>query len=229
MPRPTSTASSLATDTGARAPTTRSAAPGGTSRRVPAPASTTANEVRILAGRWRRTPLPVIAVDGLRPTPSRVRETLFNWLGQDLTGQRWVDAFAGSGALGLEAASRGAAEVLLVEQDARVAARLGQTLGRLKAVGVRVERSDGLSVLSRCAGQGWDGVFLDPPFLGGGNDAMCRAAMAAAARAVAPEGWTYLESPRPWADDELAALGWRAHRRGRAGGVHYALFRLVAV
>ena len=221
-------APSAAAENSGRSLPARGATTAGASPRSTSSKPTLANEVRILGGLWRRTPLSVVAVDGLRPTPGRVRETLFNWLGQDLSGQRWVDAFSGSGALGLEAASRGAAEVLLVEQDARVAARLVQTVAKLNASNVKVERSDGLAVLSRCAGQGWDGVFLDPPFLGGGNDALCQVAMTAAARTVAPQGWTYLESPRPWADDELAALGWNAHRRGRAGGVHYALLRLAS-
>ena len=83
----------------------------------PARPAAAPNEVRIIGGQWKRTRLPVADKPGLRPTPDRVRETLFNWLGQDLAGWRCVDAFAGTGALGLEAASRGAAEVLLVEQD----------------------------------------------------------------------------------------------------------------
>src|ERR1700754_383505 len=76
--------------------------------------------IRIIGGEWKRTPLPVLDLDGLRPTPDRVRETLFNWLGQDLSGQRCLDMFAGSGALGFEAASRGAAHVVMIEKDRRV-------------------------------------------------------------------------------------------------------------
>ncbi|HEY0200286.1 MAG TPA: RsmD family RNA methyltransferase, partial [Burkholderiaceae bacterium] len=91
-----------------------------------------AGEVRIIGGRWKRTRLPVASSPGLRPTPDRVRETLFNWLGQDLTGWRCIDPFAGTGALGLEAASRGAAEVLLVEQDAALARALQALRGRLQ-------------------------------------------------------------------------------------------------
>src|SRR3954467_663665 len=82
------------------------------------------NQVRIIGGMWKRTKLPVADKPGLRPTPDRVRETLFNWLGQDLAGWRCVDAFAGTGALGFEAASRGAAEVLLVEQDGILVSQL---------------------------------------------------------------------------------------------------------
>ena len=90
----------------------------------PAAPARAAHEVRIIGGQWKRTKLQVPDKPGLRPTPDRVRETLFNWLGQDLTGWRCVDAFAGTGALGLEAASRGAAQVLLVEQDPQLVAQL---------------------------------------------------------------------------------------------------------
>ncbi|MBN9338606.1 MAG: RsmD family RNA methyltransferase, partial [Comamonadaceae bacterium] len=104
-----------------------------------------AGEVRIIGGQWKRTRLKVPDRPGLRPTPDRVRETLFNWLGQDLTGWRCLDAFAGTGALGLEAASRGAAAVLLVEQEAALAAALQQHQQRLQAAQVRVQRGDGLA------------------------------------------------------------------------------------
>ena len=92
-----------------------------------------AHEVRIIGGQWKRTKLPVPDKPGLRPTPDRVRETLFNWLGQDLTGWRCVDAFAGTGALGLEAASRGATEVLLVEQDPQLVSQLRALQAKLDA------------------------------------------------------------------------------------------------
>ena len=92
-----------------------------------------AHEVRILGGQWKRTPLPVLDRPGLRPTPSRVRETLFNWLGQDLSGWRCVDAFAGSGALGFEAASRGAAEVVMLERDPALVHSLQETARRIGA------------------------------------------------------------------------------------------------
>ena len=101
------------------------------------------HEVRVIGGQYKRSRLPVADRPGLRPTPDRVRETLFNWLGQDLTGWRCVDAFAGTGALGLEAASRGAAEVVLVEQDAALLARLNQLKARLQdAQALRIERGD---------------------------------------------------------------------------------------
>jgi 16S rRNA (guanine966-N2)-methyltransferase len=110
-----------------------------------------AGEIRIIGGQWKRTRLPVPQRPGLRPTPDRVRETLFNWLGQDLTGWRCLDAFAGTGALGLEAASRGAASVVLVEQDGELLARLQQHVQRLQARSVQVRRGDGVAALRQCA------------------------------------------------------------------------------
>lgn len=184
-----------------------------------------AQAVRIIGGQWKRTPLPVSDMPGLRPTPARVRETLFNWLGQDLTGWRCVDAFAGSGALGLEAASRGAKEVVMVESSAPLVDGLRKTLVRLQASQVRLERGDGLAALQRMAGQGWDVVFLDPPFLQGQNEALFRHALQAASKAISATGRVHLESNRLWSDEELATLGLVALKRGRAGAVHHCLLQ----
>ncbi|MDO9293307.1 MAG: 16S rRNA (guanine(966)-N(2))-methyltransferase RsmD, partial [Hydrogenophaga sp.] len=174
---------------------------------------------------WKRTPLPVADRPGLRPTPVRVRETLFNWLGQDLTGFRCLDAFAGTGALGLEAASRGAAEVVLVEQDAHLIKTLSALKSRLKADAVRVERGDGVTAMQQRRGQGLDLVFLDPPFGEEGNDALFTAALQAARQCLRDDGLIYLEAPRVWSDDELAQLGLQLHRQGKAGVVAYHLLR----
>ncbi|NIM42720.1 MAG: 16S rRNA (guanine(966)-N(2))-methyltransferase RsmD [Hydrogenophaga sp.] len=179
-------------------------------------------EVRLLGGQWKRSKLPVADRPGLRPTPSRVRETLFNWLGQDLTGWRCFDAFAGTGALGFEAASRGAREVLMVEQEPSLVAQLQAIRARLKAEAVRVQRGDGLAALRAAAGQGLDVVFLDPPFDAVG---LFEPALRAARAAVAAEGFVYLEAPRPWAEAELGALGLALHRHGRAGAVAFHLLR----
>jgi 16S rRNA (guanine966-N2)-methyltransferase len=195
---------------------------------VPGAARTTASaphEVRIIGGQWKRTKLPVADRQGLRPTPSRVRETLFNWLGQDLSGCRCIDAFAGTGALGLEAASRGAVEVVLVEQDGALLANLKRVTAQLKATGVAVERGDGVAALRQRAGRAWDVVFLDPPFGDGQNEALYIAALSAARQAVREEGLIYLESPRVWSDDELAQLGLQLHRQGKAGAVAFHLLR----
>ncbi|TSE34640.1 16S rRNA (guanine(966)-N(2))-methyltransferase RsmD [Tepidimonas charontis] len=179
-------------------------------------------EVRIIGGCWRRTRLPVAPVPGLRPTPDRVRETLFNWLGQDLSGCRCIDAFAGSGALGLEAASRGAVEVVLCERQAPLARALQALVQRLNAQGVRVISGDALATLALLPAGAWDGVFLDPPFEDArtGDERLTRAALRAAQRLLRPQGWVYLEAPRPWTEAELHALGWRLHRHLRAGQVH---------
>ena len=194
---------------------------------APRPTVNAPHEVRIIGGQWKRTPLPVADRPGLRPTPVRVRETLFNWLGQDLTGLRCLDAFAGTGALGLEAASRGAAEVVLVENDPVLVKQLLALKTRLKADAVTVERGDGIAGLQRR--QGLDVVFLDPPFAEGGNDALFSAALQAARQAVRSDGTIYLEAPRAWSDDELAQLGLQRHRQGRAGVVAFHLLRLLPV
>lgn len=123
-----------------------------------------AGEIRIIGGAWKRTRLPVAQRPGLRPTPDRVRETLFNWLGQDLSGWRCLDAFAGTGALGFEAASRGAASVQLVESDAALVAQLHTLQQRLQATAMRVQRGDGVAALKQAAPASLDLVLLDPPF-----------------------------------------------------------------
>ena len=186
-------------------------------------------EVRIIGGRWKRTPLPVLDRPGLRPTPVRVRETLFNWLGHDLTGWRCVDAFAGTGALGLEAASRGAAEVVLIEQDAALVTRLHQLKARLQgAEAVRVERGDALAGLRQRHGAGLDLVFLDPPFAEGANEALLNAALQAARATLNATGFVYLEAPHPWSDEALAPLGLALDRHGKAGAVAFHLLRALS-
>ena len=120
-----------------------------------------AGEVRIIGGQWKRSKLPVADKPGLRPTPDRVRETLFNWLGQDLTGWRCVDAFAGTGALGFEAASRGASAVTLVEQDAALVAQLKKIKEQLKADAVQVQRGDGITALKQLPPASADLILLD--------------------------------------------------------------------
>ena len=175
------------------------------------------SEVRIIGGQWKRSKLPVADKPGLRPTPDRVRETLFNWLGQDLEGWRVLDAFAGSGALGFEAASRQAAEVLLLERDAQLAKSLMQSKLRLKAEKLRVECTDAIAWMARSAPARFELVLLDPPF---GAD-LFESALQAAARLLVPNGFVYLESDRVL--EPVAGLSpWRS---GRAGAVHYALFQ----
>ena len=186
-----------------------------------------AHEVRIIGGLWKRTPLrvPTGATD-LRPTPARVRETLFDWLGAAVVGARCIDAFAGTGALGFEAASRGALEVVLVEQEPKLVAALEATKLRLAAAAVRVVRGDGFSMLARQAPDAFDLVLLDPPF----GSPLGRRALAEAARVVAPGGHVYLESAAPATraarpEPEAVPPGLAVHRRLRAGAVLATLYR----
>ena len=179
--------------------------------------ATRPREVRLIGGQWKRSKLPVLDLPGLRPTPDRVRETLFNWLGQDLTGRRVLDAFAGSGALGFEAASRGAAEVTLLERDATLITSLRASQARLGASALHVERAEALAWMARGAAERFDLVLLDPPFDAG----LSVPALTAAARLVAPGGFVYLESgqaPITWPE------GLAPHRAARAGAVHSQLF-----
>ncbi|MFO1191085.1 MAG: 16S rRNA (guanine(966)-N(2))-methyltransferase RsmD [Rhodoferax sp.] len=179
------------------------------------------HEIRIVGGAWKRTRLKVPDLPGLRPTPDRVRETLFNWLGQDLAGWRCLDAFAGTGVLGLEAASRGAASVQLVEQDRGLVAQIGDTIARLQASGVRVVRGDGVAMLRQAAPASLDLVLLDPPF----DSALAEPALRAAAAALAADGYLYLEAPVAWTDAQLAPLGLCVARHLKAGAVHAHLLR----
>jgi 16S rRNA (guanine(966)-N(2))-methyltransferase RsmD len=188
---------------------------------VKRPGSVPAGEVRIIGGLWKRSKLPVADRPGLRPTPDRVRETLFNWLGQDLTGWRCVDAFAGTGALGFEAASRGAKDVRMVEQDAALVAQLKKLQTQLKAQAVQVQRGDGMSALKGLAPASTDLVFLDPPF----DSNLYDAALQAAAVAVAPGGYVYLEAPEAWGAEQLAPLGLTLYRHMKAGAVHAHLLQ----
>ncbi|MFT3719417.1 16S rRNA (guanine(966)-N(2))-methyltransferase RsmD [Pseudorhodoferax sp.] len=194
--------------------------------RAPAASATARapHDIRIIGGQWKRTRLPVADRPGLRPTPDRVRETLFNWLGQDLTGWRCLDMFAGTGALGLEAASRGAAEVLLCELDPALAAQIARLAERLQARQVRVQRGDGIALAARLAPAGMDLVLLDPPFDAGLFDA----ALDAAQRVLAPRGRLYLEAPEPWRDERLAAHGLAPLRHLKAGAVHAHLLERLA-
>ena len=180
-----------------------------------------AGEIRLIGGLWKRTKLKVPDQPGLRPTPDRVRETLFNWLGHDLTAWKCFDTFAGTGALGFEAASRGAAGVTLVEQDAGLVAQLKSLKTQLNAEAVQVLRGDGISLLK--AQRDLDLVFLDPPF----DANLFEPALMAAASAVKSTGFVYLETPKPWADVDLLPYRLRVHRHLKAGAVYAHL--LVAV
>ncbi len=183
-----------------------------------------AHEVRIIGGQWKRTKLAVADQPGLRPTPDRVRETLFNWLGQDLAGWRCIDAFAGTGALGFEAASRGAKEVRLVEQDSALVLQLKRLQTQLQASATQIVRGDALAALKQLDAASMDAVFLDPPF----DSVLFEAALQAAGRAVAAHGFVYLEAPIRWSDAQLESAGLQVHRHLKAGAVHAHLLKRLA-
>ena len=179
-----------------------------------------AGEIRIIGGQWRRTRLAVAQKPGLRPTPDRVRETLFNWLGQDLTNWKCIDAFSGTGALGFEAASRGAAQVIMNEQDPALVQQLQRLQQKLDAKMVKVQRGDGLSCLKSNAAQ--DLIFLDPPF---GQAELFEPAVKAARDALNEGGFIYLEAPEAWSEEQLLEMGLELHRYLKAGAVHAHLLR----
>lgn len=189
--------------------------------------------LRIIAGAWRRLQLPVAPVEGLRPTPDRVRETVFNWLGQDCTAWAVLDLFAGTGALGFEAASRGASSVRLVESNRLVASQLQKNREFLlskwtadlgAAPKIQVEQGDALASLKRLAtaGEQFDLLALDPPF----HSDWLNKALPLVPAVLKPGGLVYIE----WHEDLQAQLGqFDALRHLKAGQVHAHLFALPAV
>jgi len=180
-----------------------------------------ANRLRVIAGQWRGRRLSFPDLPGLRPTPDRVRETLFNWLAPVLPGARCLDLFAGSGALGIEALSRGAAEVVFVERHPLAARALRDNLERLSARGALVEQSEALNWL-RQPGQPFEIVFLDPPFGEGLLEPAC--AVLEQGGWLAETAWIYLEAEMAARSLSLPA-SWVAHREKIAGAVAFRLAR----
>jgi 16S rRNA (guanine(966)-N(2))-methyltransferase RsmD len=181
-------------------------------------------QVRIIGGAWKRTPLPVPNAAGLRPTPDRVRETLFNWLAHqipEMGSVRGLDLFAGTGALGFELASRGARQVTLVEQDPALLAQLARIKQKLDASQVDLLSGDALATARRWPDASFDLVFLDPPF----DSPLLAPALAEAARLTRAGGLVYAESGAALREETLAALGLDAIRSGRAGRVFFHLLR----
>jgi 16S rRNA (guanine966-N2)-methyltransferase len=176
--------------------------------------------IRIIGGSLRNSRLEVPELPGLRPTPERVRETLFNWLAPVLGGARCLDLCAGTGALGIEALSRGAASVQFVERDAQAAQALRANLARLKGAGGQVAMLEAQAFL-RGTAQAYDLVFLDPPFALALWPALAR--QLEQGGWLAERGWIYVESPR----GQAPALppNWQLHREGHAGEVRFALYR----
>lgn len=178
--------------------------------------------IRIIGGQLRNSRLDVPELPGLRPTAERVRETLFNWLAPVIGGARCLDLCAGTGALGIEALSRGAGSVQFVERDARAAQALRDNLSRLKAQGGQVAAADALAWLQG-APQPYDLVFLDPPFALDLWTALAQKLEQGGW--LAPGAWIYVECGR-LAKPSLPP-SWALHREGVAGEVRYALYRRV--
>ncbi|MBI5919791.1 MAG: 16S rRNA (guanine(966)-N(2))-methyltransferase RsmD [Nitrosomonadales bacterium] len=174
------------------------------------------NRVRIIGGIHRSRYIEFPDATGLRPTPDRVRETLFNWLGQDLYGLRCLDLFAGSGALGFEAASRGAGQVVMVEKNRQVFQSLTANVAKLRLENVALHCTDGLEFARRESGP-YDVVFLDPPF----QSELLPQALALLKPRLTETGRAYVESGAAFAP----LPGWQAEKSGRAGQVHYQLLR----
>ena len=179
---------------------------------------TAPGEVRLIGGLWKRSKLPVPRLGGVRPTTDRIRETLFNWLGQDLSGWRCLDAYAGSGALGFEAASRGASEVTLLELEAAQARSLEASRLRLKGSMLTVQRVDALAWMRRSPRERFDLVFLDPPF----DSELMAPSLMAAVPLVVPGGFIYVESGAALQD---MPPDWQNWRQSRAGKVHFHVLR----
>ncbi len=182
--------------------------------------------LRIIGGRWRGRPLTVAPVPGLRPTPDRVRETLFNWLAPELPGARCLDLFAGTGALGLEALSRGAAEAVLVERDARLVRLLQEKVAELEAP-ARVVQAEVGAYLNGAA-ESFHIVFMDPPYASGRLAEYCR--RLADGGWAAPGARVYVECDAgeavPDLPDAAWPAGWGVLRRGRAGRAAFALLEV---
>jgi 16S rRNA (guanine966-N2)-methyltransferase len=190
-------------------------------------------QVRIIGGAWKRTPISVSDREGLRPTPDRVRETLFNWLGQNLQGWRCLDLFAGSGALGFEAGSRGAKQVVFVEPDAKAATAIAQLIEKLNSrdrlVLVRGKAQDYLARAAvDCHGPSalamtnpFDLIFLDPPF----GKGLAEALMPQVLPLLAPQAYVYLESDKPVDPQQAGLWGLDLVRQDKAGAVHYHLLQ----
>jgi 16S rRNA (guanine966-N2)-methyltransferase len=179
------------------------------------------DSLRIIGGEWRGRRIRFPGAGGIRPTPDRVRETLFNWLSAVAPGSRCLDLFAGSGALGLEALSRGAREATFIEQNRENAARLRETLELLAQGRGTVVQAEALAWL-KSPPTAYDIAFLDPPFGGDLLEAALRGLEAGGW--LAPDALIYLEMPARLGEPALPA-GWILHRTGRAGAVGYHLAR----
>ncbi len=181
---------------------------------VPHRAHGVPNRVRIIGGRYRRRLLDFPGDTGVRPTPDRVRETLFNWLGQDLPGWVCLDLFAGSGALGFEAASRGAKQVIMIERDARSSSALEKNRVTLGASAIDIQRADARAWLANNRTL-FDLVFVDPPF----DSGLAAPVLAELVPHLQHGGYVYVEQ----GTETVPPAGLAVHRSGRAGRSHFSL------
>ncbi|MDH1009038.1 16S rRNA (guanine(966)-N(2))-methyltransferase RsmD [Pseudomonas nicosulfuronedens] len=179
-------------------------------------------QLRIIGGEWRSRRFAFPDGPGLRPTPDRVRETLFNWLAAYVPGARVLDPFAGSGALFLEALSRGASAGLALDTNGEAVAALRSTLDTLKCANGQLVMTDSLRYLDNQAAQPFDLVFLDPPFHQDLLQNTCR--LLEERGWLAKDAWVYTESEAVPSSLGLPA-NWRLHREKKAGSVHYALWQ----
>jgi 16S rRNA (guanine966-N2)-methyltransferase len=190
-----------------------------------APVNNVAHKVRIIGGVWKRTPLTVVDAPGLRPTPDRVRETLFNWIGPNIRGSACLDLFAGSGALGFEAASRGAAQVTLVEVERRAVTAIEAAIAKLKASQINVWSISATSAIQRFTPNSLDYVFLDPPF---GHNWLAQLLPELLSR-LKPDGQLYIEAEHDWEQIVQSvpevANALTLVKADRAGQVYYHLVR----
>jgi 16S rRNA (guanine966-N2)-methyltransferase len=178
------------------------------------------NQVRIIGGLWRSRVIEFPDSVGLRPTPDRVRETLFNWLGQHLDGETCLDLFAGSGALGFEALSRGASEVVMVEQSASAARGLTENAQRLEADNATIVNTNAMQYL-RGATRRFDVIFLDPPF----NQGLLEQVLSLLTPWLAIDGKVYIESELTFAPGPA----WKILKQSRAGQVKFQLMTPASV
>jgi 16S rRNA (guanine966-N2)-methyltransferase len=176
--------------------------------------------LRIVAGKWRSRLLDIADVPGLRPTSERIRETLFNWLAPSLPGARCLDLFAGTGALGLEALSRGASKVVFVEKSAQAAKALEINANLLDAIDADIRRGDAIDFLEKTKGESFDIIFLDPPFADDLLDDLCR--LLDGGPLLADGALVYLEEDRAKPEVELPP-GWVRLKSKSAGNVRYSL------
>lgn len=181
--------------------------------------------LRIVAGKWRSRLLDIADEPGLRPTSERVRETLFNWLAPLIEGSRCLDLFAGTGALGIEALSRGATSVVFVDSSRRVIKAIENSTRELQAAGVAIHCADAMDYLRGAVPGSFDIVFVDPPFADDRLEEVCR--QIDEHDILAPGGRIYLEQDRAKPETPLPGR-WRMLRNKTAGNVRFMLIEVTA-